>query len=181
MWWHPRPHCGVSGLKWHCVFPLLFFRPAFPGLFGMLLQKPSNWSRPQLQTTQKYCTASTVQLFHGEFCQWSAGIKILSPWETPLKLSLYVIYTENKACAKNHRERLFKHNSHAPWKMIKDRSLIVNIHIFRICSFKMELLLLMSSSQLSKTVLDKWLQSTKQLSGERRKAIYGRRKLQVFK
>lgn len=72
---------------------------------------------------------------------------MLSPWETPLKLSLYVIYTENKAWAKNHRECLFKHNSHGPWKMIKACSLIVNIHIFRISSFKMELLHLMLSSQ----------------------------------
>lgn len=72
---------------------------------------------------------------------------MLSPWETPLKLSLYVIYTENKAWAKNHRECLFKHNSHGLWKMIKACSLIVNIHIFRMSSFKMELLHLMSTSR----------------------------------
>lgn len=56
--------------------------------------------------------------------------KMLSPWETPLKFSLYVIYTENKAQAKNHRGCLFKHNSHGLGKMIKGHSLIVNIHIF---------------------------------------------------
>lgn len=61
---------------------------------------------------------------------------MLSPWETPLKLSLYVIYTENKAQAKNHRECLFKHNSHGLWKMIKAHSLIVNIHMFRMSSFE---------------------------------------------
>lgn len=75
---------------------------------------------------------------------------MLSPWETPLKLSLYVIYTENKAWAKNHRECLFKHNSHGLWKMIKACSLIVNIHIFRMSSFKMELLHLMSTSQYNR-------------------------------
>ena len=75
---------------------------------------------------------------------------MLSPWETPLKLSLYVIYTENKAWAKKHRVCLFKHNSHGPWKMIKACSSIVNIHIFRMSSFKMELLHLMSTSQYNR-------------------------------
>lgn len=33
----------------------------------MLLQKPSNWSSPQLQTTLKYSTSTIVQLFHSGF------------------------------------------------------------------------------------------------------------------
>lgn len=91
------------------------------------LQKPSNRSTHQLQTARKHGALSEVQLFHGGSCQWSVCIKMLSPWETPLKLSLYVIYTENKPRAKNHRERLFKHNSHGPWKMIKAGFLIVHV------------------------------------------------------
>lgn len=127
----PASRHGDSGLRWHRVAHH-FSKAAVLGLSGMLLQKPSNRSTHRAQTTRKHSTLSEVQLFHGGSCQWSVCIKMLSPWETPLKLSLYVIYTENKPRAKNHRERLFKHNSHGPWKMIKADSLIVHLDFFRI-------------------------------------------------
>lgn len=73
----------------------------------------------------------TESTFPHWFCKRSVGIKMLSPWETPLKLSLCVIYTENKMWAKNHRECLFKHNSRGPWKMIKAFSLFTNTQMFR--------------------------------------------------
>lgn len=101
-------------------------------------------STPNRTKIERFKNSSAFPLW---ICQWSGGIKMLSPWETPLKFSLYVIYTENKAWAKNHRECLFKHNSHCPWKMIKACSLTVNVHIFRISSFKIELLHLMLSCQ----------------------------------
>lgn len=122
----PPASCrGDSGLRWHRVAHR-FSKAAVLGL----LQKPSNRSTHQLQTARKHSALSEVQLFHGGSCQWSVCIKMLSPWETPLKLSLYVIYTENKPWAKNHRERLFKHNSHGPWKMIKADFLIVHVPPF---------------------------------------------------
>lgn len=108
-------------------------------------------SAPNRTKTQHVTVCSSA--FPHWFCQWSVGIKMLSPWETPLKLSLCVIYTENKAWAKNHRECLFKHNSHGPWKMIKASSLFINIHMLskkKKSSFKMELLHLILNSQYNR-------------------------------
>lgn len=99
----------------------------------MLLQTPKKNPPPNLwlnHTKTQHFTVCT-SAFPRWFCQWRVGIKMWSPWETPLKLSLCVIYTENKAWAKNHRECLFKHNSRGPWKMIKASSLFVNTHMFR--------------------------------------------------
>lgn len=87
-------------------------------------------SAPNHTKTQHFTVSTSA--FPRWFCQWSVGIKMLSPWETPLKLSLCVIYTENKVWAKNHRECLFKHNSRGPWKMIKASSLFVNTHMFEV-------------------------------------------------
>lgn len=108
-------------------------------------------SAPNHTKTQHFTVSTSA--FPRWFCQWSAGIKMLSPWETPLKLSLCVIYTENKVWAKNHRECLFKHNSRGPWKMIKASSLFVNTHMFRKKkrnSFKMEPLPLILCSRYNR-------------------------------
>lgn len=164
-----------GGSKWLPTCPS--DRPLW-GFLGCCCRNQAIDPPLQPQTTQKHSDSCIVQLFHSGF---ATGVlvkkktKLLSPWETPLKLSLYVIYTENKARAKNHKERLFKHNRHNLWKIIKACSLIVNVHIFRMSSFKKERLHLMSASQnILTALLDKLFfaesrKQTKQLAEDRQK------------
>lgn len=130
-WWHPSlPLWGQWFEVASCGSPLL--QRCHSGAFwdaAAETEQSIHTSSPSRGKTWRFKCNST-------FPWWILPVecmhKMLSPWETPLKLSLYVIYTENKPRAKNHRECLFKHNSHGPWKMIKAEFLIVHVRFFRI-------------------------------------------------